>query len=94
MRRIRGIVTVALPNNATSTQLRALGRLLGNIEQGRWDSLADTFERMDREAATWDPAVVTVLHRLAGEVFRAAGERAAEEVIAVPPAAGAGESRV
>ena len=79
---MRASITVAVPLESTSGQLRALASLLATIERARWESLARTFDKMDRDRAQLPEALETMLGRLAGQLRLAARQR--EEAASAP----------
>lgn len=76
---MRATITIAVPLDVTAGQLRALASLLAGVERARWESLARTFDRMDRDAAQLPEALETMLGALAGQLRIVARERAEVE---------------
>ena len=86
---MRAIISIAIPLDATAGQLRALASLLATLEQARWESLARTFDRMDRDAAQLPESLETMLGALAGQLRIVARERATDDAEAARLAAAA-----
>jgi hypothetical protein len=82
---LRASIGGAIPLGMTGGQLRALASLLAAVEAGRWELLARTFDKMDRDGAQLPEPVETLVGRLAAQSRLAARDR--EEVAQPEPAA-------
>jgi hypothetical protein len=72
---LRGVVSVAIPAAITAGQLRALASLLASVERAPWESLAATFDKMDRDAAQLAEPLESMLGQLADQLRVEAQQR-------------------
>jgi hypothetical protein len=68
-------LAVPIPDDASATQLAALGTLAAELGEGRWDALARSFTRLDQRGAVVPAAMAQMLADLAIAFRRAAASR-------------------